>query len=419
MFKKIKYFSILFVLSFILVGCNKENNIQTSEINETIDNIAENDEFDKVFEDFTGLTENIREEKDEFNVSQPSSSSESVTVVDVSQHTDEDLGLIVDFIDVGQGDSILIKSNNEYMLVDAGDVYTSDSLYKYVSTKTSNLKYFIGTHPHKDHIGGAPEILKNLEVNNVIINNVPNDKISSYKEMMEIINEKEIPIIEPIVGEEYQLGDATFIILAPNSNEYKDLNDFSIVIKVIYKDTSFLLCGDAENLSENEIMETGFDISANVLKVGHHGSKYSTSRIFLDTVNPSVAVISVGEDNQYNHPHEDLISKLNTKQILTFRTDINGTISIGSDGTNIYSICEKVEEKEDTIKIETSDEIDENIEEPIFYPEDDETFIVYTTRDGKYHNEGCSELSKVYNTVNLGIAKQMGYVPCDKCNTNN
>lgn len=421
--KKISIYILLIVFcSSFLTSCgnfksNEIGNYDELSIYEEETN-QDTSEFDRVFENFTSLTENIRDEKEIQKDTQQNIdiNEENLNIVDVEDYTDENLNLIVNFIDVGQGDSILIKSNNEYMLIDAGDTFSKDKVYEYVSSKTSTLKYFVTTHPHKDHIGGASEILTNIEVSNVVMPNISYDKSSYYKKMIDIINEREINIVEPIVGDEYILGDATIMVLAPNNNEYDDLNNYSIVLKVTYGEVSFLLCGDAENLSENEIMETGFDISANVLKLGHHGSKYSSSSKFLDMVSPSVAVISVGENNQYGHPYEDTLNKLNSRNILTYRTDINGTISIGIDGINLYAITEKVNSD---INFDTDKNIIENdisIEESFIYPEDEDTYIVYTTRDEKYHNEDCSSLGKVHNTTTLGVAKEMNLTPCEECN---
>lgn len=408
--KFLKRFLLLLLISIILTGCGNSapSNFITDEVIET-----EKADFDEVFNDFTSVVEDIREEK-EIVEYVPSEKPVEEKPLNVSDFTDEELGLVVDFIDVGQGDSILIRSGNEYALIDAGDTYTSEELTNFISNKTSTLKYFVMTHPHKDHIGGAPDILTSFNVENIIKTNDEGDS-KIYETVVNLINEYQINTLEAIVGEEYSVGDASFMILGPNDN-YENLNDRSIVVRLTYGDTNFLFTGDCENIAENDLMNIGFDISANVLKLGHHGAKNATSSSFLDTVKPSLAIISVGENNKYGHPHEDILSKLNDRNIFTYRTDINGTISVGSDGTNIYVIPQDAGEIIPVGEEIIPESIEQETEEMIIYPEDSDTLIVYSTRDNKYHNEGCLQLNKVFTQITLGIAKEKNLVPCSDCN---
>ncbi|NLY46737.1 MAG: hypothetical protein GX053_12250 [Tissierella sp.] len=162
-----------------------------------------------------------------------------------------------------------------------------------------------------------------------------NHTTKTYEDVLLAIQNKGLKITAPTPGSTFNLGQAKFTILAPNSSSYEDLNNYSIVIKMEYGNNSFLFTGDAEDISENEMISKGFDLSADVLKVGHHGSSSSTTQTFLNKVNPKYAVIMVGNDNSYGHPHEETMNKLKSKGITVYRTDENGTIIAISDGTNI------------------------------------------------------------------------------------
>lgn len=241
--------------------------------------------------------------------------------------------LMVHYIDVGQGDSELIQIGDKNVLIDAGtsDKKALDYLKKINVIK---LDYVIATHPHEDHIGSMDDVINNCTVGTFYSPKVTTTT-KTYENMVNALKNKNLKITVPKVGDQLNIGNATLTFLAPNSDKYEDLNNYSIVVKLKFGNTSFLFTGDAEDLSDGEILQKQLDIQADVLKVGHHGSTSSTSQDFLNKVNPKYAIISCGKDNDYGHPHKETLDKLKAKNIEIFRTDLGGTIIANSDGTNI------------------------------------------------------------------------------------
>ena len=243
--------------------------------------------------------------------------------------------LKVHYIDVGQADSILIQQNGQNMLIDAGNNPDGNLVVNYLKNQgVSKLDYVIGTHPHEDHIGGLDVVIKTFSVGQIYMPKATSTT-ATFKDVVSAISSKGLKIKTPTVGSTINLGDATATILAPNGSGYEDLNNESIVIKLKYGNNSFLFMGDAEDVSENQILAKQLDIKADVLKVGHHGSSSSTTSTFLNKVSPKYAVIMVGEGNTYGHPHKPTMDRLKGKGITVYRTDEAGTIVATSDGTKI------------------------------------------------------------------------------------
>lgn len=248
--------------------------------------------------------------------------------------------LTVSFLDVAQGDSIFIElPDKTNMLIDAGEAKSSNKIIDYIDNLGyDSLDYVIGTHPHSDHIGGLAKVIDSFNIGSIYMPKVVATS-KTYENLLETIKNKNLSIKKGFAGVIVKENDNLKIeMLAPNSEKYSSYNNYSIVLKITYGDTSFLFMGDAEALSEKEIKG---NLEADVIKIGHHGSNTSSSFSFLEKIKPEYAVISVGEDNKYKHPSDEVLTKLNKYTKNIYRTDLNGNIKIICDGVNIKVECEK------------------------------------------------------------------------------
>ena len=237
------------------------------------------------------------------------------------------------FFDVGQADSILIKEDEYTMLIDGGNELDGENLYNYIKNELNinDLDIVVGTHPHEDHIGGLPFIINNLDIGTIYLPNVTTTT-KIFESLLDSIENNDYKITVPKINQEIKLNNMNFKVLYTGKDE-SDLNNTSIILKLVYGNTSYLFTGDAENKTEQKLLNK--DISSDVLKVGHHGSSYSSTKEFLDKVNPKYAIIQVGKNNNYNHPTKKTLNKLNERNIKIYRTDLDGTIKLTSDGNNI------------------------------------------------------------------------------------
>ena len=247
--------------------------------------------------------------------------------------------LYVYFIDVGQADSILIKENDKYVLIDAGNNEDNDKLVSYFkSLGIQGFDYVIATHAHEDHIGGMDDIINNFKIDNFYMpSSITSTK--TFEDVLDALLKNNLSYDTPYIGKEFVLNNAKFeVIYVGDSNS--NLNDTSIVLRLDYGENSFLFTGDATSNVEQKILDK--NINVDVLKVGHHGSSYSTKLEFLNKVAPKYCVISVGKDNIYNHPSDITINNINNKCKI-YRTDLDGTIIFSSDGKNINIKTEKTD----------------------------------------------------------------------------
>lgn len=249
--------------------------------------------------------------------------------------------LEVYFFDVGQGDSELIRlPGGENILIDAGTSSTEDELVGELrSLGAETLDLVVATHPHADHIGGMAAVIDAFDVRQVVMpriseSDTPTTK--TYENLLQSIADKGLTITPAEPGDELlSSGGAVLTVLAPNGEDYGDLNNYSVVLRLTYGEDSFLFTGDAEEASEEEMLSLDWPLTATVLKCGHHGSETSTSPAFLDAVSPQYAVISCGVDNDYGHPDAVTLEKLEAAGAEVFRIDLQGTILASTDGSGV------------------------------------------------------------------------------------
>jgi len=246
--------------------------------------------------------------------------------------------LIIHYLDLGQADSILLElPNNEIMLIDAGNNSDGQKLVNYLREQgIDTIDYLIGTHPHADHIGGLDDVIENFVIGRIYMPEVIHTT-KTFEDVLLAVQRKGKKITPARTGVSI-IDDPVLQIyfLSPISNNYKDLNHYSAVVKVDFLDKSFLFTGDAEKINEEEMIEKyGVRLKSHILKVGHHGSNTSTSEEFIEKVVPDYAVISVGKDNSYGHPSALVIQRLQNHGVKIYRTDLQGTIIARSDGQQI------------------------------------------------------------------------------------
>lgn len=240
--------------------------------------------------------------------------------------------LNVYFLDVGQADAILIENFGSYALIDAGNNSDGNRLVSYFKDMgIKGFKHVVATHAHEDHIGGMDEIINNFKISNFYMPEYLTTT-KTFEDVLDAIDTNNLEITVPRVGEVFYLNDAKIEVVHAEEDP-KDINDSSIVLRLIYGANSILFMGDASTRVEKQLLDR--NISSDVLKLGHHGSKYSSMPEFLDAVSPIYAIISVGKNNKYNHPHQVTLDKLKNRNIKIYRTDEDGTIKLTSNGNFI------------------------------------------------------------------------------------
>ena len=242
--------------------------------------------------------------------------------------------LRVNYIDVGQGDSIFIElPNKETMLIDAGEAYKSENVINYLNNlDIKRIDYVVGTHPHTDHIGGLESVINTFDIGFIYMPNAISTS-KTYEDLLTAISNKGLKVKTAKSGVVVLSEDNLKLeFIAPNSDSYSELNNYSAVLKLTYLDNTFLFMGDAETLSEDEVTS---DVDADVIKVGHHGSDSSSGIEFVKKVSPEYAIIMVGEGNSYNHPYQSIIDRYESVGAKVLRTDLDGNIICDSDGVDV------------------------------------------------------------------------------------
>lgn len=317
----------------------------------------------------------------------------------------EDVLLRVDFLNVGQADCALLSTNGHYMVIDGGNNGDADTILSYLEGQgVEKLDAVVGTHPHEDHIGSLDAIINHFDVDAVYMPKIMHTS-KTFEDVLDAVANKGLKIKSPSPGDTIDFNGLEIEVLGPQ-REYKDFNNNSIVLKVNAGETAFLFTGDAEETAEKDILQAGYDLQADVLKVGHHGSSTSSSQAFLQAVKPKYAVISVGVGNSYHHPEEEALQRLQSIGAEIYRTDLQGDIVCTTDGKNIAFNCNSVSGAEvyaDAAKNNTPAE---------------EVVYIANKKSKKFHLESCASLPDEENRIYLEDREEaisLGYTPCGTC----
>lgn len=336
--------------------------------------------------------------------------------------------LTVTFLDVGQGDAAVLQCGGQSMMIDGGKAKASSYIYSWLKkNQISHLDVMVATHTDADHIGGLSGALNYAKVGTAYCP-VTSGTTKTFQSFVKYLKKQGKSITVPKAGDEFSLGGAQVRILGPTDPQAEG-NNSSIVLKVTFGDTSFLFTGDAEREEEQELLESGYDLESTVLKVGHHGSDTSTSYLFLRTVNPQYAVISVGADNTYGHPTEAVLSRLRDADVKTYRTDLQGTITAVSDGKKVTFLTEKnaeintLDQTGPGQKNEThqKDEVVPNAGKAAASDSSAEKTYVLNTNTHKFHDPDCSSVSQMKEKNKRIVTESRdqiiadGYDPCGRC----
>ncbi|MGN1231010.1 MAG: ComEC/Rec2 family competence protein [Anaerotignum sp.] len=313
-----------------------------------------------------------------------------------------DAALEVHFIDVGQADCALLVSDGHYMVIDGGNNDDAETIVAYLKNQgVQTLDAVVGTHPHEDHIGSLDTIINSFDVQAVYMPKIMHTS-QTFEDVLDAIANKGLKIKAPNPGDTISFNGLPVEFFGPQQ-EYSDFNNNSIVLKVTAGETSFLFTGDAEETAEKDILRAGYDLQADVLKVGHHGSSTSTSDAFLQAVSPKYAVISVGTDNKYGHPEKVTLDKLKKIDAKVYRTDLQGTVVCTTDGKEVTFRGEQAEGG----KTEAIGSVAESTE-----------IYIGNKNSKKFHTEECSSLPAESNRVYLESREEaisLGYEPCGSC----
>ncbi len=315
--------------------------------------------------------------------------------------------LAVTVLDVGQGDSVFIAlPDGKTVLIDASEAEYADRIIAYIREQGyDTLDYVVATHPHADHIGGMSAVLSAFSVGEIWMPDAPSTT-QTYEKLLRTVEEKNIPLHVAKAGKTIVSAEGLEIsLLGPMADKYSDLNHYSAIVSLIYGQTRFLFMGDAEGINESELLGSGIDLSADVLKLGHHGSNTSSTEAFVRAVNPIWGVISCGEGNKYGHPNQETLALFAKLSIPLCRTDQEGHLRFYSDGQEITRPG-----------IDTPDR-PAVTEPPIPSP----YHWILNTSSKKIHREGCASADKIADGHRaesdrpLSELADLGYTPCGIC----
>ena len=309
------------------------------------------------------------------------------------------------FIDVGQALSVLVECDGQFMLYDGGNVDDGSLVVSYLQSQgVEQLQYVFCSHAHEDHVGGLAAVMAKFPAGHAY-SPVTEGSTKCFNDFVKYTQQQGLQLEVPSVGTVWPLGSATVTLLGPVT-QYSETNNTSLVLRIDYGVTSFLLTGDMENTAETDLVNSGANLKADVLQVGHHGSSTSTSYLFLNAVLPEMGVISCGTGNKYGHPHEETLSILRDAKVDVYRTDLQGTITIGSDGQN-YTVA--------TEHFATDAEL--NPTDPAASSTAQQAYIG-NVNSKKFHLPSCANLPAEKNQIlfsSYDEAVAAGYSPCSSC----
>lgn len=314
-------------------------------------------------------------------------------------------GLAVHFVDVGQADCVLLQCDGENMLIDGGNVEDSDLVVSYLQDYgVTKLDLVVNTHAHEDHVGGLAAVLAVYETEELWCPVTYYDS-ACFEDFSYYADQQRLELICPDPGDTFFLGEAQVTVLGPVRDDY-DTNNSSIVLRVDYGQTSFLFSGDAEKEAENDILDMGFDISATVIKAGHHGSDTSNGYRWLREADAAYAVIPVGTNNSYGHPHKEVLSRFRDADMIVYRTDQQGHILCQSDGTDVTFTTTKHSAVTNPTEQDGSGQ---NAKGSLF---------IGNANSQKLHLPSCNGLPSEKNRVEFASydeAISQGFEPCGNC----